>query len=596
MRDGTTSLLRTLATTVALACGALLGGAASAQGTIAWIEVEGSPKERPDPLAFLAGPDAEPTMLDLLAGLERAAESRRISGVVLRLREPALTMTQVEELGSAVQRVRAAGKPVHLFTENYGPAELALATYADEAIAQPGGAVSLPGLYMEEMFLADTLSLAGVAMHYVQVGDYKGASETLGRAAPSPEWSENINALLDGLYGAMRARFTSGRGMSEEDLTEAMREAWWATPERAVELGLIDSVVDRMDVDAHLEGRYGPFEVATDLAAPRGAEMDLTNPFGMLDALMSDKASEPTRDTVAVLHIRGVIVDGESETGGPLGGEQVGALTIREALAELETNPLVRGVIVRIDSPGGSATASESIWLGVRRVAAVKPVWVSVGGMAASGGYYVLSAGDHVLVNPSSIVGSIGVVGGKAALGGLFEKLKATVVPRARGPRADLLGRVAPWTAEQEALVRSRMEETYRLFCDRVREGRPDADLEKVAEGRLFAGVDAVRLGMADALGGLDDAVEGLAEQEGLSPGTYDVLHFPKAPTLAEAISQAMERFGLGADAPGVGAAALLREAVGPRAWPAIRDAAEALLLVREEPVLLASPRVLVQP
>ncbi len=581
------------------ASSAVFAATALAGPSIAWIEIEGELPEQPSPLAWLEGPDAKPTLRDVVHAINTVAANGRHEALMIRLRSPELSMTDVQELGAAIARVRAAGKKVHLFTEIYGPAETMLASYVDEAIMQEGGALSLPGLYMEEMFLADTLAWAGARADFVQVGDYKGASEQFARSTPSPEWEENISALLDGLYGAMRGQISEGRGLNDEQLDRAMSEAFWADGERAVALDLIDGEIDRLDLDGHLETLYGEFSADTSVVrADTPGAIDMANPFALLELLTSDATRGPTRSTIALVHIDGPIIDGESESAGFMNGASVGSLTIRKALAEIEASPLVKGVVVRIDSPGGSAIASESIWQGIRRVAETRPVWVSVGGMAASGGYYIAVAGDKIYVNPSSIVGSIGVVGGKIAMGGVYEKLKINVVPRARGPQAAIMSSVAPWNEEQRALIRARMTETYDLFANRVQKGRPKIDLSQTAEGRLFEGRRAVDLHMADDIGGVDDAIRGLAQAVGLREGAYDIMDYPAPKTLPELISDAMERFGMGASAPSGQAgldtlAAGVREVVGPRAWPGLRDAMGALMQMREEPVILVSPRVL---
>jgi protease-4 len=283
-----------------------------------------------------------------------------------------------------------------------------------------------------------------------------------------------------------------------------------------------------------------------------------------------------------------------------MGGASVGSLTIRKSLREIEEDDRVKGLIVRINSPGGSAIASESIWIGLRRVAEVKPVWVSVGSMAASGGYYIAVGGDRIFVDPSSIVGSIGVVGGKIAMGGLYEKLKVHVVPRARGPVADMMSTVAPWSEEERAFVTARMKETYDQFVDRVKRGREGIDIGQTAEGRLFTGGRAVELKMADEVGGFSEALGALAKKTGLREGEYDVMDYPPAKSLQEALGEMAERFGVSASAGAVEGAGLaplvsaLRDAIGAKAWPGVRDAVQSLLQLRDEPVLVAMPRVLV--
>ncbi len=592
------SLFRAVAS-IAVAVSCALPAFASGK-RLAWIELEKDLPEQPSPTAALMGPGGAPTLREVTAGLRRAAKDATVAGVVLRLREPELTRTQAEEIGAAMRAVRDAGKKVHLFTEVYGPTEVVLASYADQAIIQKGGAVSLPGMYMEEMFLADTLGWLGVKADFVQIGDYKGAKEQFANSAPSKEWDQNINGLLDSLYGEMRRQIGAGRKLSDERLDAAMREAWMATGEDAVRLGLLDAEADRMDVDALLEKSHGEHESDAAFLAPAKAAAP-ANPFAMLETIMNPPSRDPVRDTVAVLHIDGTIVDGDSKRGGVMGGSSVGSLTVRRALAEIEAADLVKGLIVRINSPGGSAIASESIWQGVRRVAAKKPVWVSVGSMAASGGYYIAVAGDRVYVNPSSIVGSIGVVGGKMALGGLYEKVRVNVVGRARGPRAEIMSTRSVWSDADRALVTQKMKQTYDQFVERVRAGRKGIDVAQTAEGRLFAGEKAVALKMADAVGGFDDTARDLAAKLGLKEGEFDLMDYPAPKTIAEIIKDAMEQFGIGASSPEVSArtagaavAGAVREAVGPQAWPAVRDALEGLMQVRSEPILLISPRAVV--
>lgn len=578
--------------------------AAVADATVGWIEIKGSLAEKPDPLAWLTG-GAKPTLGQMVNALHDAAERDDLDGVVLRLREPALSMSHIEELGHAMSVVRDAGKKIHVFTEIYGPAELMLGAYADEVIIQTGGAVSFPGIHVEEMFLADMLGWLGVKMDFVQIGDYKGASEQLGNNAPSKAWDENISQLLDSLYGAMREHIKKGRGLSDRQLDEAMRTLWYASGADAIDAGLIDAEVDRLDLPARLEESYrGAISYETNLLPEtEGPSLNaMSNPFAMFQVLMQKPDHRPKRNTIAIVDINGAIVDGESTPASPFGGAgTVGSLTIREALKQIEDEPLIKGVIVRIDSPGGSAIASESIWLGLRRIAERKPVWVSVGSMAASGGYYIAVAGERVYVNPSSIVGSIGVVGGKPVLGGAYDKLKINVVPRDRGPAASLMSTLEPWTAQQRELVRERMTETYDLFVERVRAGRSGINIEKTAEGRLFAGQKAIARNMADEIGGLDVAIHDLAEELDLAEGRYDVMRYPGPKSIEDLLNEMFGGFLASAphaSAPEggllVGAALdTLRQLVGDRSWSTLMDSLNAMWQMRREPVLLTSPRVL---
>ncbi|MEX0876763.1 MAG: S49 family peptidase, partial [Phycisphaerales bacterium] len=395
-----------------LACATMATAAAGqAAVSLAVIEIEGTPAEVETGFTWLG--DGSDTLLGIVNTIDTLAYDREFSGLVIRLKDTALSATQAEEIGHAMERYREMDKRIHIFAEGYGTTDLLLASHADEVILQRGGFVSFPGLHVEEMYLADTLSWVGVEAQLVQVGDFKGANEEMTRSAPSPQWDQNMSGLLDSMYANIRSVIKNGRGFSDEQLDGAMRVVWAGSGAEAIEVGMIDAEVDLPSLKEHLADVYGaevgwvsdPYEVRQNAPAA-------SNPFSIFTAM--GKESNPVHidhPTIAVLHINGTIIDGDSASGGLLGGgSSVGSRTVRNAIETIMSEDLIEGVVVRINSPGGSAIASEVMWQGIERLKGVKPVWVSVGNMAASGGYYVLSAGDKVYVNDSSIVGSIGVV------------------------------------------------------------------------------------------------------------------------------------------------------------------------------------------
>jgi protease-4 len=569
------------------------------------IEIEGSPLARPHELAWLLG-SGRPTLRELVDAIKDAGRSDKVDLLAIRLKDIELDRAQVQEIGAAIKAAREAGKRTIVFAESYGPMEFLIGSYADQALIQAGGAAALPGLFMQELYLADTLAWVGLKADMVQIGDYKGASEPLVNAAPSPAWDQNINQLLDGLYANMRRDLKAGRHLDDADLDKALQTLWLADADEAVSSGLVDAAVDLPALGAFLatgkpDAKPDP-KAVTWVNIPVGAaadvKVDQSSPFAAMTALMSlfsrKPPSAPSGPSIAIVHIDGTIVDGDSSAGGLLGGASVGSRTIRNALEDIRTQPKIKGVIVRIDSPGGSAIASEIIWKGLRDVAAEKPVWVSVGNMAASGGYYIAAAGQKIYVNPSSIVGSIGVVGGKLAMGGLLESLKVRSVSRGRGPMASMFDSAEPWTPEQLALVRAKMQRTYDLFTRRVSQGRPGIELSRTAEGRLFTGDRAVALKMADRLGGLDAAIQELAET--LQLKDFQVLDYPAPRSLEEVLQDLLG--GL-ARAPGMRSGALadltlaLREVIGPRDWPTVAASLRGILEFRRERVLLITPRAL---
>lgn len=581
---------------------AMVGASALAGGTkVGLIEFEGAPSTRPGPMAWLGG-EQQPSLLDLAGALRRAGERDDLAGVVIRLKDAKLKVSETQELGQAMQALRAKGKKVHVYAEAYGQGELALASFADEVLVQDGGPVSLPGIYMEEMFLADTLGWVGLKANMVQVGDYKGASEPMARNAPSPQWEQNINGLLDSMYANLRDQIKSGRRMNDEQLDAAMRQGWLADSADAVKLHLVDRACDFATLSEDLKKAYAG-DVAWDrsLLDTNKTKLDAGNPFAMLAMLSKKPDNTPKVPSIGILHIDGAIVDGDGKDGGLFGGEgNVGSRTIRRAIEEIIEQDQIKGVIVRIDSPGGSATASEVIWQGLRRLAAKKPVWASVGSMAASGGYYIAVGTDKIYVNPSSIVGSIGVVGGKISMGGLYDLVKVRVYPHARGPAAGMFRSTTDWTPEELAMVRGKMTQTYDQFTRRVTAGRKGIDLATTAEGRLFTGDKAIGLKMADKVGSLQTALDDLGASLGLSkPG---VVHYPSPKSLDEVLQDAFKQF---AAAPGVGNSrspsplvqqvlGTLKDVVGDAAWPSVRTNLQGLWELRREPVLLMMPAALV--
>lgn len=585
----------TLVATTGLAL-SLLTATTVAADRVGYLVLEGEFPERHAVAPFFLGTEQQPTLREFIETIDEIAASGDLNGLVLRLQEPQLAQSQIEEIGAALTRLRGSGVKVHIFSEIYDQSNLLLASYADNIIAQDGGYIMLTGIYMEEMFLADTLRWAGVEPDFVQIGDYKGAKEMFANSQPSPEWDANINQLLDGMYGLFTGRIKTGRGMTDQQLENAMTDGLFLDPADARQYGLIDQVADRLDLDARLEGIHGDdFQWDTEYApgesGPDFSSMGLFEAFAEIMKMLENPGGEPTRDTIAVVHIDGPIMDGDSSGGGFMGGASVGSRTIREALAKIENDDHIKGVIVRINSPGGSASASEIMWQGLRRLAPKKPVWASVGTMAASGGYYVAMGTDKIYVNNTSIVGSIGVVGGKLAMDGLYDKLHMNVVPRARGPMAGVLGSLKPWSEAERRAVTGSMTRVYEQFVERVKGSRKGIDISKTAEGRLFVGQKAIGLEMADEVGGLSSAIDDMASKLGLAEGAYDIIDYPAPKSLEDLFS---DGFPFAGAAVQHSAAAAMRELLGPVAWRSVQAALTAALQLRSEPVLLVTPSILI--
>ncbi|MEM8737421.1 MAG: S49 family peptidase [Planctomycetota bacterium] len=580
--------------------------AASPTGsTVGWIELNEPLREGPTPFAWIGEADAGPSLksvLDRLAVVERGED---YAGVVIALDQPGLTMTQATAIAEAIAQVRAAGKQVLTFAEVYGLPDYVLASAADQVLLQHKGGVELSGIAVEEMYLAGMLEKIGVTPDFVQVGRFKGADEPLMREGPSEAWDENIGGLLDGLYAATLGPIMAGRGMTQTEVEALMADAWTLRDTELVERGAVDQLV-APDLASAGEMAFGTeFEWDMKLGQTAGGA-NPDNPFALFSMLFQEPQLRTSRPTLAVIHAQGAITSGESSFGGGLFSQaSIGSRTMAGALEKALLDDNIKGVVIRLDSPGGSALASEVIWQAVREVGAEKPVFAVVGSMAASGGYYIVSGADRIYVQPHSILGSIGVVGGKITLGGLYDWTGVKVHRRTRGPGADLFNSVEPFTEPQRAKVRRAMEVVYDQFIERVEAGRGDRlpEVGQVAEGRLFTGATSLDNGMADRLGGLELALEELAEQTGLEPGGYDVVNLPGPMSLNEYLSDflGVRSGGASTDLAGLAGAAgaqpglkAAERLVGPAAWRSVSRSLQGLLLLRHEPVLLMMPAAIV--
>lgn len=573
---------------------------ADATALVGWLELSGPLPDRPAPFAWAA--EQEATLSTVLDQLETVATNDDYLGMVIYLDWPELGLSQIHAIRKGIEEIRADGKRVLVFAEAYDLMGYLLASSADLILLQHKGDVDLTGIGMEEMYLAGLLEKIGAKADLLQIGQYKGADETFARTGPSEAWNQNISALLDDLYAQVVDAIAEGRGLDRADVEAMMRDSWQMRDTDYLKRRVVDRLVDR-DLISVTEIEFGDDFVWDDsMGRVERAAPQMDNPFALFKVLFQAPATRPVRPSIAVIHAVGPITSGDSSYGdGLFGSESIGSRTLVEILGDARDDEQIKAVLLQLDSPGGSALASEVIWQAVREVAETKPVYASVGSMAASGGYYLACAADQVYVMPGSILGSIGVVGGKIVLGGTYQKLGINVTRRSRGPFGDMFNSVEPFTQEQRQAVRASMERVYDQFLERVSIGRgsrlPDA--AKVAEGRLFTGRQAVENGLADRIGTVDDALAALAAEAGLQEGGYDVIHYPEPMSFAEFLEGV---FGNGVrgnvpsvqQGPASGIAAAARELLGEPAWNSVRGVLAGMMELRREPVLVILPTAIV--
>jgi protease IV len=453
---------------------------------------------------------ASRTYVGLVRVLERAKDDQDAKGVYLRLGSEGLGWAQSEELGRLLGAIRDRGKPIVCHADSISNATSWLLARGCERIwLSPAGDADTVGIAAQLVHVKGALDKLEVQADFVHVGKFKSASEPLTREAPSEETRRALLFTIKSfrknwLDGATAARKQAG-------FREALEHGPWSAKE-AKARGLVDEVGYESDAHDDIKARAG----VQRLASAFGRKPDNDSPPDITEIIRVLTGADERaggRPHVAVVVAEGSI---SMEGGGLLdGGSGITAKALKKTLRKLAKDNSVKAVVLRIDSPGGSALASDLIWHELRELGKKKPLIASVGGMAASGGYYLASAAQRIIAERTSIVGSIGVVGGKLVLGQALEKygvntftLAASDEPGA-AERAAYLSALTPWDSPTRERVKETMIDIYDLFLDRVSQGRgvPVDKIKPHAEGRIWSGEQGKERGLVDDFGGLSDAI-----------------------------------------------------------------------------------------
>lgn len=523
---------------------ALLAQTALAEKTVAHITVHKTVREGPRPFTIFGDPGSL-TLRRYVVRLAAAARDTNIDAVAISIDQPELNWSQVYELRAAVERIRKAGKPVWFYLEQADSKHYLLATAGDHVYLSDGGGLALVGVDATMVFVKGLMDKLGVRADVVQAGKFKGAAEPFTQTQPSEELLGQVRRLVDGQFEQLVAVAASSRRIEPARMRELIDRGPFLA-QAALEARLIDRVGTRAEMLADMQKRLGgAVTVRNNYGLSQAPSVDLSSPLDLIKLLMTKALSTAEEKRIGLVYIDGVIASGRSEDG-LFGGRSIGSDSIRTALDRARTDDGVAAVVLRIDSPGGSAIASDVIWQAVRRLAQTKPVVVSVGGMAASGGYYIASAGPTILAEPASIVGSIGVVGGKVVLGGLFDKVGINTTIVSRGQHATMFNIAQPFTDPQRARVEQLIGQIYQTFLDRITTGRGEKiqDIKAVAEGRVFLGETAHKNGLIDRIGGLGDAIALAAGQAKIEAYQVEIMPAPK--TLLDVLREVFDGGGDG--------------------------------------------------
>jgi protease IV len=472
-----------------------------ADGSTLLFELSGGYVEGPDApsIGALFGFE-RPSLLGVLSELRKAERDDRITQVLITVRNLEVGWAKAQELRDAIRALRDKGRhPVALLeVEGFGAnLEYYVASAAEKLYVAPGSGAPILGLAEEHLFYGGLWDKLGVTVQVAQVGRYKGAADSLVSKEMGEYYREQADRLLDSIDGQFIAGIAEARSIPVETVRKVIATAP-ARPEVLQELGVIDGVATRRklvnDVDEDLR-------VEADDYAGVSAE----------DLGFSPEA------TFALIYGSGAIQSGRgstSRTGQPVFASE----TVIDAIEDATKADDVKAIVLRIDSPGGSAFPSEQMWNAIREARKQKPVIASFSDYAASGGYYVASAADAIVSQPGTLTGSIGVFAVRPALHGLLERFDVHSGLLSRGPHAEMNLVTPELSPDTRDWLQADVEDTYRRFVSRVSEGRgrPVADVEAIAEGRVWTGEQAVTRGLVDAIGGLRSAVLRAKEKVGI--------------------------------------------------------------------------------
>ncbi|NWH08637.1 MAG: signal peptide peptidase SppA [Alphaproteobacteria bacterium] len=491
--------------------------------------------DQPSPSVFGTAP---PSVIETIFALQKAESDPRVKGIYIRVGEGGLSYAHVQELRASLKALRAAGKFVLVHTQGQlggGLNAYYLASAADQIWLQPGSGMGTSGIASYAMFLRGALENLKAEPEFFQREEYKNAANQFMERDFTPAHREAMTALLGSIFGTATAEIAADRGMTVEKFLAVLNGAPYISDE-AKALKLVDELGFDDQAEKAAKDRAGEGAELTELAAYYKAEgSPYENPYG-------------NDGVIALIMGEGAIQEGESGQPDPLGSDEtsIGGDTLAKAFRDATEDKEVKAILFRVNSPGGSAIASDQILDAIRKAqAAGKPVIISMGPVAASGGYWVSMTGDKIFAEPTTITGSIGVLFGKVVFGGTYDWLGVGFKGITfGGPTTTMFNTIEKFTPEQVAAVNRLIDSIYKDFVTKVAEarGKTPEEIRAVAKGRVWSGTDAKARGLVDELGGFRDALGATIAMAGLSPDAK--IHLRLFPAPKTPIEQFAELFG----------------------------------------------------
>jgi len=501
------------------------GGPAVENGSYLHVRLQGAYAEQPtDVIGRLVG-ETPNTLIGLLEAFHVASLDPRVAGALIEVAPLEVGWAKAEDLRDAFAAFRAAGKPIYAVLEQEAAAsnlEYFIASVADKLYLAPATSAPLTGLSAQYVFFGGVWEKLDIQMHVEKIAEYKTMGDMLVNKKMSPAHREMANSLLDSVDGHFLARIAESRHLTPQQVKEIIDHAP-SSPTDFQEAGLADGA--RYFTDVHkLDAGGGPLVKLSDYERVDASVIGL-----------------PVKQVLAVVYGVGSIVLGES--GRSAMGTVMGSTTIADAIDEAAQNDSVKAIVFRVDSPGGSALASDLVWHATRRAREKKPVIVSMSDVAGSGGYYISAGASRILAQPMTLTGSIGVVFTRPDVSGLLTRLGVSTETLARGKYARINDVTAPFDADTRAKLLDEIENIYETFVDRVAAGRELAKdkVKEIGRGRVWTGAQAVENGLVDQTGGFMAAIAAAKEAAGIPAGEeVQLLHYPRAKPFAERLAEAL--------------------------------------------------------
>ena len=482
-----------------------------------------------DTTAKLFGIKQPQSFTSLLTQLRKAKVDSRVGGVLLDIEFPGIGWGKADELRDAIKDFRASGKPIYAFMEIGMNKEYYIASAAEKVFLPPSGDLYINGLAAEAMFEKGSLDKLGIEAEVIQIGPkYKNAPDQYTKKEMGEGQREVINALLDEYYGRLKAGIAQDRGLSPESVEQIINNAPYHAGE-AKQLGLINEAFYREQVYDALKNRLG-YKTEDKLRTVAG---------GDYKEVQSDSLGLNNGERVAVIYASGAINIGKSSSSA-FGGEMVGSDTIVKAVNDAANDSSIKAIVLRVDSPGGSALASDIMWYALENAKAKKPLVVSMSDVAASGGYYIACNAHKIVAEPSTVTGSIGMFLGKPVMKGFYDWVGISNEYVMRGKNAGLFDESRKWTPEERAKMEDQANKVYYGdFVPKVAKGRnkTDEEVNTLGQGRVWTGTQAKQNGLIDEFGGLEKAIE-IAKDLAKLPTDKDVrrVNYPEARPFLESI------------------------------------------------------------